>query len=91
MYLGMSGKTPSASHSDKILVNVHLPQCFVKDIELNIKESFVEVMCPKYKLKVYLEKEVDGDSAIAKWESDTEWLKLELPLKREVIYGITGI
>jgi hypothetical protein len=48
MFLGMSGKTPSFSHTDDIQVSITLPDAnSVKDITLNITKNLLEVMTSK--------------------------------------------
>jgi hypothetical protein len=46
MYLGMSGRTPSISHSDAILVSIKLPGNNLPSIEIHCKKTILEVACP---------------------------------------------
>jgi hypothetical protein len=46
MYLGMSARTPSFSHSDDLQIKVILPNTELKDINLNITKESLEVLCP---------------------------------------------
>jgi hypothetical protein len=46
MYLGMSGRTPSISHSDAILVSIKLPGSNLGSIEIHCRKTTLEVACP---------------------------------------------
>lgn len=84
MYLGMSGRTPSINHSDFILFKVKLPGVKLSEITIDIQKRVVEVLCPQFRLKVYLACDVKEDGGSAKWSKDIQELNLSLVIQKEI-------
>ncbi|VDP96643.1 unnamed protein product [Trichobilharzia regenti] len=55
----------------------------MSSINLDVKETFLDLRAPKYKLGLYLPNPVDPDSSKAEWNEDKEILEVTLRNKRE--------
>ncbi|KAH8859720.1 Protein PIH1D3 [Schistosoma japonicum] len=64
-------------------VKVMLPDTRLSDINLNVKETFLDLRAPKYKLALHLPNPVEPDSSKAAWNKDKEMLEVTLRNKRE--------
>ena len=46
IFLGMTGKTPSFSNSDAIIIQISLPKVTLKDIHLTVEADYFDLRCP---------------------------------------------
>ncbi|CAF0826281.1 unnamed protein product [Rotaria sordida] len=83
VFLQMGNKNPSSASCEDLMVNIQLPNTKLSDIILDIKKSFLDCRCPKYRLALSLPHPVDPDNSQAKWDKDKCLLQVTLKLVRE--------
>ena len=47
MFLGMGSKNPSSACCEDMIIRIELPGCSMKDVELDVKENYLDCRCPK--------------------------------------------
>eukprot|EP00879_Flechtneria_rotunda_P025079 GHRR01026623.1.p1 GENE.GHRR01026623.1~~GHRR01026623.1.p1 ORF type:complete len:190 (+),score=46.08 GHRR01026623.1:125-694(+) len=83
-YLGMSGKDPSSSCCEDLMVKVALPEAAsAAELELDITATHLRLLSARYKLSTHLPHKVDSDHGRAKWDSKQKVLTVSLPIIRE--------
>jgi len=83
-YLGMGEKDPSSTQCEDIVLRVELPGTeSMADLDLDVQEAYVRLQSPLYKLVMYLPHKVKSDEGSAKWDKNTEALKITMPRVRE--------
>ncbi|KAK4469235.1 hypothetical protein MN116_006808 [Schistosoma mekongi] len=83
IYLQLGRKNPTTACCEYMVVKVMLPDTRLSDINLNVKETFLDLRAPKYKLALHLPNPVEPDSSKAAWNNDKEMLEVTLRNKRE--------
>ena len=68
------------SCSDALVLKVQLPDTKLKDIDLDVRPTFVRVSAPKFKLRAQLGERVDEKKGNAKWDADKCQLSVTLPI-----------
>ncbi|VDO62922.1 unnamed protein product [Schistosoma curassoni] len=76
-------KNPTTACCEYMIVKVILPDTRLSDIILDVKETFLDLRAPKYKLVLYLPNPVEPDSSKAAWNEDKETLEITMKNKRE--------
>uniref|UniRef100_H3B2E1 Dynein axonemal assembly factor 6 n=1 Tax=Latimeria chalumnae TaxID=7897 RepID=H3B2E1_LATCH len=84
IFLGMSRKDPSTACCEDLLIKIKLPGTKLEDVTLDIKEKFLDLRSPKYKLGLHLPHPVDSKNGKAQFISDDETLEVSLTMKREL-------
>ncbi|KAJ3340208.1 Protein pih1d3 [Gonapodya sp. JEL0774] len=84
VFLGMSGKANSSMHADEMVVEVDLPAVqAVKELEIEVQDTLVDIRSQKYRLHLPLPKPVDDKSAKARWDTGKHVLSISLRIKPE--------
>ncbi|RTG86132.1 uncharacterized protein DC041_0009717, partial [Schistosoma bovis] len=83
VYLQLGRKNPTTACCEYMIVKVILPDTRLSDIILDVKETFLDLRAPKYKLVLYLPNPVEPDSSKAAWNEDKETLEITMKNKRE--------
>ncbi|XP_063075888.1 protein PIH1D3 [Engraulis encrasicolus] len=86
LFLGMSGKDPSSMCCEGILVKVKLPDTKASEMVLDIREKFLDLRTPKFKLGLHLPHPVHKDEGKARFITEREELEITLLLKRPADY-----
>lgn len=86
IYLQMGLKTPATSSCEDMIIDIQLPNEFVKidQMELNVEADAVHLQTPTYRLKLSLPHRIDPKKGRAAYDSDKKVLKLTLRLNREL-------
>eukprot|EP00238_Polyblepharides_amylifera_P006312 CAMPEP_0196581896 /NCGR_PEP_ID=MMETSP1081-20130531/36260_1 /TAXON_ID=36882 /ORGANISM="Pyramimonas amylifera, Strain CCMP720" /LENGTH=177 /DNA_ID=CAMNT_0041902291 /DNA_START=117 /DNA_END=650 /DNA_ORIENTATION=+ len=83
-YLGMSGKDPSSTCCEEIILRVDLPgTASMAELELDVQATYIRLESPLYKLAMYLPHTVDSEKGQAKWDSKKEALSIIMPIIRK--------
>ncbi|KAK7944930.1 hypothetical protein WMY93_000658 [Mugilogobius chulae] len=82
VFLGLSGKDPSFMSCEALLVKIKLPNTKLADVILDVKETFLDVRTPKYKLGLHLPHPVLSQEGKAQFFSEKEELEVTLQMKR---------
>ncbi|XP_071347694.1 dynein axonemal assembly factor 6 [Trachinotus anak] len=82
LFLGLSGKDPSSMCCEAMLVKIKLPDAKATDVVLDVKEKFLDLRTPKYKLGLHLPHPIHSQEGKAKFFTDREELEVTLLLKR---------
>ncbi|XP_030607490.1 dynein axonemal assembly factor 6 [Archocentrus centrarchus] len=82
LFLGMSRKDPSSMCCEAMLVKIKLPDTKATDVVLDVKEKFLDLRTPKYKLGLHLPDPVHKHEGKAQFFSEREELEVTLLLKR---------
>ncbi|CAI2726390.1 unnamed protein product [Schistosoma spindalis] len=83
VYLQLGRKNPTTACCEYMIVKVILPDTRLSDIILDVKETFLDLRAPKYKLVLYLPNPVEPDSSKAAWNENKETLEITMKNKRE--------
>mmetsp|Transcript_14704 Transcript_14704/g.41387 ORF Transcript_14704/g.41387 Transcript_14704/m.41387 type:complete len:181 (+) Transcript_14704:107-649(+) len=82
-FLGMGDKDPSSTQCEDIVLRIELPgTSSVKDLDLDVKPTYIKLYSTKYKLTMYLPHKVDDQKSNAKWDATKEELKVTLRIIR---------
>ncbi|CAJ1072897.1 protein PIH1D3 isoform X2 [Xyrichtys novacula] len=81
LFLGLNGKDPSSMCCDAMLVKIKLPQTKAKEVALDVKEKFLDLRTPKYKLGLHLPYPTHSGGGKAQFFSEREELEVTLPIK----------
>ncbi|KAI2667845.1 PIH1D3 [Labeo rohita] len=82
LFLGLSRKDPSSMCCDSILVRVKLPDTKASDLVLDVRETFLDLRTPKYKLGLHLPHPVHKLEGNARFIVEREELEITLPMNR---------
>ncbi|KAJ0012323.1 hypothetical protein NQD34_013298 [Periophthalmus magnuspinnatus] len=82
VFLGLSGKDPSSMSCEALLVKIKLPDTKLTDVVLDVKETFLDLRTPKYKLGLHLPHPVHSQEGKAQFFSDREELEVSLQMNR---------
>ncbi|KAM3604128.1 uncharacterized protein V6R79_006832 [Siganus canaliculatus] len=82
LFLGLSRKDPSSMCCEATLVKIRLPDTKVTDVALDVKEKFLDLRTPKYKLGLHLPHPVHSDAGKAQFFSEREELEVTLLMRR---------
>lgn len=84
LFLGLSGKDPSSMCCEAMLVKIKLPDTKATDVILDVKEKFLDLRTPKYKLGLHLPHPIHSKEGKAQFFSEREELEVTLLLKRSM-------
>ncbi|XP_065118155.1 dynein axonemal assembly factor 6 [Paramisgurnus dabryanus] len=82
LFLGLSRKDPSSMCCESMLVKVKLPGTKASDLFLDVKETFLDLRTPKYKLGLHLPHPVHKHEGNARFITEREELEITLPMNR---------
>uniref|UniRef100_A0A8C1PY38 PIH1 domain containing 3 n=1 Tax=Cyprinus carpio TaxID=7962 RepID=A0A8C1PY38_CYPCA len=82
LFLGLSRKDPSSMCCDSMLVRVKLPDTKASDLVLDVRETFLDLRTPKYKLGLHLPHPVHKQEGNARFIVEREELEITLPMNR---------
>ncbi|KAL7842428.1 hypothetical protein SRHO_G00241170 [Serrasalmus rhombeus] len=82
LFLGMSRKDPSSMCCDSLLVRVRLPDTKASDLVLDVRETFLDLRTPKYKLGLHLPHPVHSGEGTARFITERAELEITLPMNR---------
>ncbi|KAM6948665.1 dynein axonemal assembly factor 6 [Aplochiton taeniatus] len=82
LFLGMSRKDPSSMCCEGMIVKVKLPGTKATDVVLDVKEKFLDLRTPKYKLGLHLPHLVHHQNGKAQFYSEREELEVSLHMNR---------
>lgn len=83
-FLGMSGKDASSASCEELVVRIELPEAAsAAEIDLDVKDTYLKLSSPHYKLSIYLPHKVDGEKGKAKWDGKAKVLSISVPIIRE--------
>ena len=83
MFIGLSGRDPSTSSCEDLVVRITLPNTTMSQVELDITSTFLDLRSPSYRLGLHLPHPVDDKNGTAKWHADKSLLVVTLPMRRE--------
>lgn len=89
VFLGLSGKDPSSMCCEALLVKIKVPDTKAADLVLDIKETFLDLRTPKYKLGLHLPHPVHSQEGKAQFFSEREELEVTLLMKRPLDFIYT--
>ncbi|XP_075875812.1 dynein axonemal assembly factor 6 isoform X2 [Nelusetta ayraudi] len=84
VFIGLSGKDPSSMCCEAMLVKVKLPGTKATDVVLDVKEKFLDLRAPKYKLGLHLPYPIHSDKGKAQFFSEREELEVTLMVKHSL-------
>ncbi|XP_004078618.1 protein PIH1D3 [Oryzias latipes] len=84
VFFGLSGKDPSSMCCEALLVKIQLPDTRATDVVLDVKEKFLDLRTPKYKLGLHLPHPVHAEESRAQFFSEREELQVTLLMKRSM-------
>ncbi|XP_062371622.1 protein PIH1D3 [Sardina pilchardus] len=82
LFLGMSRKDPSSMCCEGLLVRVKLPDTKASEVVLDVKEQFLDLRTPKYKLGLHLPQPVHQREGTARFISESAELEITLLMHR---------
>ncbi|XP_044225044.1 protein PIH1D3 [Thunnus albacares] len=82
LFLGLSRKDPSSMCCKAMLVKIKLPDTKATDVVLDVKEKFLDLRTPKYKLGLHLPHPIHNQEGKAQFFSEREELEVTLLMKR---------
>uniref|UniRef100_A0A673MQF2 PIH1 domain containing 3 n=1 Tax=Sinocyclocheilus rhinocerous TaxID=307959 RepID=A0A673MQF2_9TELE len=82
LFLGLSRKDTSSMCCDSMLVRVKLPDTKASDLVLDVRETFLDLRTPKYKLGLHLPHLVHKQEGNARFIVEREELEITLPMNR---------
>ncbi|KAJ8405739.1 hypothetical protein AAFF_G00311760 [Aldrovandia affinis] len=82
IFLGMSRKDPSSMCCENMVVKIKLPGTKVAEVILDVKETFLDLRTPKYKLGLHLPHPVHSQEGNAQFIVEKEELEVTLPMNR---------
>ncbi|KAM9322916.1 dynein axonemal assembly factor 6 [Pholidichthys leucotaenia] len=86
VFLGLSRKDPSSMCCEAMLVKIKLPDTKAADVVLDVKDKFLDLRTPKYKLGLYLPHPVHSQEGKAQFFSEREELEVTLLMKRHLAF-----
>lgn len=86
-FLGMSGKDPSSTCCEHLVVVLQLPQAkSAAELDLDTTPTQLHLQSPAYKLRLPLPHKVDSERGSAKWDSKKKTLSITLPIIRDDLF-----
>ncbi|CAL8343125.1 unnamed protein product [Merluccius merluccius] len=82
LFLGLSGKDPSSMCCEAMMIKIKLPETKATDVVLDVKEKFLDLRTPKYKLGLHLPHPVHSRQGKAQFFSDRAVLEVSLLMNR---------
>ncbi|KAM3866177.1 dynein axonemal assembly factor 6 [Diretmus argenteus] len=82
LFLGLSRKDPSSMCCEAMLVKIKLPDTKATDVALDVKEKFLDLRTPKYKLGLHLPHPVHREEGTAQFYREREELEVTLLMNR---------
>uniref|UniRef100_A0A8C4Z306 Dynein axonemal assembly factor 6 n=2 Tax=Gadus TaxID=8048 RepID=A0A8C4Z306_GADMO len=82
VFLGLSGKDPSSMKCEAMKIKIKLPETKATDVVLDVKEKFLDLRTPKYKLGLHLPHPIHCREGKAQFFSDREVLEVSLLMNR---------
>ncbi|KAM9791516.1 dynein axonemal assembly factor 6 isoform 1-T1 [Syngnathus typhle] len=82
LFLGLSRKDPSSMCCEAMLVKIKLPDSKAADVSLEVKEKFLDIRTPKYRLGLHLPHPVHQQEGKAQFFSEREELEVTLLMNR---------
>ncbi|KAG2490866.1 hypothetical protein HYH03_010784 [Edaphochlamys debaryana] len=83
-FLGMSGKDNSSTSCEDLVVRIELPGAEgAAELDLDVKDTYLKLSSPRYKLSIHLPHKVDGERGKAKWDSAKKVLAITLRIIRD--------
>lgn len=82
VFLGLNGKNPSSMCCEAMLVKIKLPDTEATDLVLDVKEKFLDLRTPKYKLGLHLPHPIYSHEGQAQFFSERGELEVTLLMKR---------
>ncbi|XP_061551066.1 protein PIH1D3 [Phycodurus eques] len=82
LFLGLSRKDPSSMCCEAMLVKIKLPDSKLSDVTLDVKEKFLDLRTPKYRLALHLPHPVHHQEGKAQFFSEREELEVTLVMNR---------
>ncbi|XP_071394142.1 dynein axonemal assembly factor 6 [Centroberyx affinis] len=82
LFLGLSRKDPSSMCCEAMLVKIKLPDTKATDVALDVREKFLDLRTPKYKLGLHLPHSVHSQEGKAQFFSEREELEVTLLMNR---------
>ncbi|XP_051809485.1 protein PIH1D3 isoform X2 [Acanthochromis polyacanthus] len=82
LFLGLSRKDPSSMCCEAMLVKIKLPDTKATEVVLDVKEKFLDLRTPKYKLGLHLPHPIHTQEGKAQFFSEREELEVTLLMKR---------
>ncbi|XP_051944293.1 protein PIH1D3 [Hippocampus zosterae] len=82
LFLGLSRKDPSSMCCEAMLVKIKLPDSKATDVTLDLKEKFLDLRTPKYRLGLHLPHPVHHQEGKAQFFSEREELEVTLVMNR---------
>nr|XP_046263396.1 protein PIH1D3 isoform X1 [Scatophagus argus] len=82
LFLGLNRKDPSSMCCEAMLVKIKLPDIKATDVFLDIKEKFLDLRTPKYKLGLHLPHPIHSHGGKAQFFSEREELEVTLLMNR---------
>ncbi|XP_066508977.1 dynein axonemal assembly factor 6-like [Hoplias malabaricus] len=82
LFLGMSRKDPSSMCCESMLIKVKLPDTKTSDVMLDVRETFLDLRTPKYKLGLHLPHPVHSGEGTARFVTEKSELEITLPMNR---------
>ncbi|KAI1902708.1 hypothetical protein AGOR_G00018800 [Albula goreensis] len=78
----MSRKDPSSMCCESMVVKIKLPGTNISEVVLDVKEKFLDLRTPKYKLGLHLPHPVHCLEGKAQFFAEKEELEVTLPMNR---------
>uniref|UniRef100_A0A0E9P820 PIH1D1/2/3 CS-like domain-containing protein n=1 Tax=Anguilla anguilla TaxID=7936 RepID=A0A0E9P820_ANGAN len=78
----MSRKDPSSMCCESMVVKIKLPGTKFMEVVLDVKEKFLDLRTPKYRLGLHLPHPVHSREGTAQFLSEKEGLEVTLPMNR---------
>eukprot|EP00877_Chromochloris_zofingiensis_P003784 jgi/Chrzof1/13406/Cz07g31240.t1 len=86
-FLGMSGKDPSSTCCEDLVVRVELPEASsISELDLDVTATHMRLSSPTYKLSLPLPHKVADQKGKAKWDDKKKVLTVTLPIIREDLF-----
>ncbi|XP_077579872.1 dynein axonemal assembly factor 6 [Stigmatopora nigra] len=82
VFLGLGRKDPSSMCCEAMLVKIKLPDSKASDVTLDVKEKFLDLRTPKYRLALHLPHPVHHKEGKAHFFSEREELEVTLLMNR---------
>ncbi|XP_042336998.1 dynein axonemal assembly factor 6-like, partial [Plectropomus leopardus] len=82
LFLGLNRKDPSSMCCEAMLVKIKLPETKATDVVLDVKEKFLDLRTPKYKLGLHLPHPTHSHGGKAQFFSERGELEVTLLMKR---------
>lgn len=82
IYLQMGMKNAGTASCEDMIVKIKLPDTQLANINVDVKDTFIDCRTEKYKLGLFLPHPVDGKNAKAQWDGKQEKLTVTMRMNR---------